>query len=534
MSPATRRFEITAQSLGTGLCVPIVLAFLIAGMIWLGWVGYIGSDDTMYASGALGWLRHFPYIGDSHWTLRQTIVIPIALAFRLFSVSEFALILPCLLYVLALLGLVYFVLARHFDRLTGGFAVGVLITLPLLADQASLVVPDFAETFFCLLSMTLFFEATTQKKPHRLLLLAGIAAGFAWETRETAAFFLVTYGVLFLVGFGFPRRLYLLMAASFLAVVGIEWLYFAVMTGDPFYRLVTDLRTHLRVDLAAGGADAVAGALEKTMTGVEQVKGYGGLSRTGNLQVNRFIDPILAVLVNHQFMFVYYLAVPAAIGAAFLGERRDERQWRFVRLFGLAGLIWFIFLYLQIGMSLQPRYYTFPTVILIMVFAVWLRGALARNPGRATFALGFVLITNFLGVYVDNHDPIFAIRALRDFAQHSPGPVYTDPDTASRGEFLYRIAHVNDRIIAGPPRKGALYFYNPKYLSVEIAQANTSTRAKLDAYLPQPDWKVVWRRDSGQKWSGLIINVLGLKRFFPESIFRRLDKPNADAVVYRP
>jgi 4-amino-4-deoxy-L-arabinose transferase-like glycosyltransferase len=161
-------------------------------------VGFYGSDDLSYAEGGLGWLHHFPYVGDSHWTLRHTLVIPMAALFGLFGISEITLVLPAFLYYLALLVLVFVMLQRHFDTVTGCVAVLILGTLPLTAVAASTVVPDFAEVFFCLLSLALFFEATRRERRGNLLLLAGVAAGFGWLTRETVVFFLLSYGLLFL------------------------------------------------------------------------------------------------------------------------------------------------------------------------------------------------------------------------------------------------------------------------------------------------------------------------------------------------
>ena len=515
--------------------LPAVLALLTACVIAFAWVGYYGSDDQSYADGGLGWLDHFPYVGDSHWTLRHTVVIPMAIAFRLFGVSEFTLVLPTLMYFAALLCLVYLILDRYFERTVAAAAVLVLMTLPLMAVQATIVVPDFAEVFFCLLSLFLFFEATRAERPHRLLVLAGVAAGFSWLTRETVVFFLFTYAVLFVVGYGVPRRLYFLMAAGFLAVFGVECVYFGIMTGDPLYRVVSDLRTHLRVNASTAGISGIIEALEKAMSRTEVVKGYGGLSRTGNLQVNRFIDPILAVTANHFLMFLYYFAAPAAIHTVFFNKRLDERQQRFVRLFGLTALVWFTFLYFQVGMSLLARYFMLPTVIVTMLFAVWIEAMLPRRRSLVVAMLGFIALTNLGGVYLDDRDPIFAERALRDFAKEHDEKIYTDPQTANRGRFLFRLAGVDDRIVGGLPPKGALYFYNPKYVDWGAQAVDPlAQRAQLAPYLPQPGWTVVWRRESPRKLGGLIVDALGLGRHIPPGIYRRLAKPAPDVAVYRP
>ena len=95
------------------------------------------------------------------------------------GVKEFTLVLGTTIYFLALVAAVYIVVTRHFDRYTGTLAAILVATLPLMATQSTVVVPDFAEVFFCFFSLALFFEATLKKHQIGLLLLAGVAAGLS-------------------------------------------------------------------------------------------------------------------------------------------------------------------------------------------------------------------------------------------------------------------------------------------------------------------------------------------------------------------
>lgn len=516
------------------LHAPLVLAtfLVVLATAAFGWVGFYGSDDLSYAEGGLGWLQHFPYVGDSHWTLRHTLVVPMAALFGLFGISELTLVLPAGVYYLALLVLVFVMLQRHFDTATGCVAVLILGTLPLTAVAASTVVPDFAEVFFCLLSLALFFEATRRERRTTLLLLAGVAAGCSWLTRETVVFFLLTYGLLFLAGYGMPRRQYFLMAAGFLAVVGAEFAYFAVMTGNPLYRIHTDLTTHLGGDVL--GSAKTASGLEKALTKVEGEL-YGPLSRTGSFSVSRFLDPILVILANQEFMLLYYLAVPAAAWVA-LKRPFAGSGGRLLGLFGTAGLVWFTCLYLQIGMTLLPRYYLLPTVALVMVFAAWLRLVLWRAwPRLAPLLLAAMFASHLVGIYVDNRNPIFGERALVEYLRQTGETVRTDPETARRGGFLYDVAGVRDRIVAGPPEPGQLYFYNPTYVSFgAMAFDRQKQLDRLAPYRPREDWPVAWHKEPERRLIGDVIDGLGLKTRVPGEIYRRLVQPNFPVTVYRP
>ncbi len=439
--------------------VPLSLVLLVGIlMMTFGWIGFYGSDDMSYASAGEGWLNDFPYVGDSHWTLRHTVVIPMAFFFLVGGISELALVLGTSLYFLALVTAVYAVVARHFDRATGTLAALLLATLPLMATQSTVVVPDFAEVFFCFISLVFFYEATLSDRPVRFLVLAGFAAGLSWLTRETVVFFLLTYGILFLFGFGIKRRYYFIMAASFLTIVGLEFLYFTILEGNPFYRLNVDFFTHLKI--APDSLETVVGKMAR-VAGAMEGESIGVLSRTGNLSVGRLVDPLLVILLNQEFMFFFYIAVPAIIWMAFF-YKADTRKRTFIRVFGLAGLVWFLCLWLQIGMSLLPRYYMLPTVMVCIVFAIWIREIVwVRHSIIAIGIVGFLALNNLMGVYIDNRNPLFAERALIDFLKSTDEVVHTDTETARRGKFLYDIAGVTDRIKGAEPEKGILFFSNP-------------------------------------------------------------------------
>ena len=84
--------------LGAGL-VCALSAWLLASF----YVGFQASDDANYLIGALGWNSAFPYVGDSHWTLRHSITIPTALFVRAFGLNEVATSLTGVAYFIGVL-----------------------------------------------------------------------------------------------------------------------------------------------------------------------------------------------------------------------------------------------------------------------------------------------------------------------------------------------------------------------------------------------------------------------------------------------
>jgi hypothetical protein len=120
---------------------------------------------------------------------------------------------------------------------------------------------------------------------------------------------------------------------------------------------------------------------------------------------------------------------------------------------------------------------------------------------------------------------------LLDYVLKNDTAVYTDPDTARRGRFLYKNAGVSEKIISSEPREGELFFYNPKYTVLKI-QSSLSDE-KTERYLPKPSWNEVWRKEHERKILGVVIEKLGLKRFVPKEIYRRLNQPNPSVIIFR-
>lgn len=512
-----------------------LLAFAVVLVLGFGWIGYYGSDDSSYLVGIWGWVENAPFVGKDHWSLRHTVVIPVAALFQWIGVSEWTLTAPTIAYVCGILYLLYSLVEKYFDPVAAICTALLVLTLPLVATLGTTVVPEFAEAFFCLLGLRLFVAALhSPQRQNALLFACGFACGFAWLTRETSVFFFVSFGILFLFAPQMHRRKYFLILLGFLLVAAAEWLYFLIAAGDPFYRLKTDLQTHLKIDLSKGAGEV----MDRGTSVTSRVEGdmFGELSRTGNISVNRLMDPILAIAANQEFMFFFYAALPVTIYMTFLGGTRNltELQKKVLRIVCIFAGIWFVFLFLQFGMTLLPRYFLMPSLLLSLPLGVFLARLFGGRPLFAWIILIGMLGTNFAGIYIDNRNPLFAERSLADYLKSHQQNVLSDPETARRGIFLYDLAGVRQYVRAGVPASGDLFYYNPRYLELgQYVGGPQAAKEKFAAYKPSPNWVLVSEFKEDRKLFGVVIEALGLRRFVPAEIYRRLDQPNLPTFLYR-
>lgn len=487
----------------------LLALLLLAGLVLrFAWVGFINSDDLFYANGARGWLAHFPYVGDSHWSLRHTFVLPLALSFKLFGETEFALTLVPVLYFLALLVLSYGIVAREVSA-GAGFAVALaLLTTPVFAIWSTIATPDTAEVVFVVLSLWLFYRATiyhdasNQGAGNRgtaLYIAAGFCAGLAWLTRETALALVLVYGVLFLSGYRAPRSRYFLIALGFLIPTLAEILYFWVQTGDAWYRL--------RVDL-------------------DQGRSHGATTRvaTGNIEVSPWLNPWLATFVSHNFGLVFFLALPALLWAR--RARAQISPW--LVLMAALLVLWFLALGYIIPVRKLARYFEVAAYAAVVLSVSWL--ALALWPKRRAWALilfGSLISSNLLAIYVDNREPLFGEHALVDWLARTHTPIYTDPDTRDAAKFLLDAQQLSSLVSVSPPPPGSLFFYNPN-------RVNSTTAADYRAqFSPKASWAAQDKIAPAPKQLGLILAKVGAAQHLPQTLMRKLTSPNDAAVIYR-
>ena len=488
------------------LAVAVPIAVVVANL-WLVWVGFTESDDVFYARAAMGWVRHFPFLGVNHWGLRHCIVLPMAALFGLFGQSETTLVLPSVTYAVGLIALLGYMAWRLHGWLACAIAVVIAGTIPVIATGATLISTDVPEAFFVAASLWAFYRGIHAPRP-AMLVWSGVLAGIALLTRETSVSLFVLYGVLFLFGYGRDRRAYFWLGLGAAIPVGLDWLYLTSLSGDPLYRLHTSLR----------GVQGDGPQMEVVIG-----KG-GGLDRFGTLDVSRWLKPFAGTLANQNFGLFLWLAVPATVWLIVRGPMRVRAG---AALIGGLALVWFLVIgyVLMHWLWVIPRYYA-ALAVLTVPFAIAL--AHAVSIGRTWLALAVVVLVVGSGMILNlgaTTDQMAGERALAAFARNATETIQTDPATEQGARWLLDREGVGDRVSVGPPQAGSLYFFS-----------NRPRRALPPDWPvrePPPGWTRVQTFDTPPKWTRFLVTTFGLARILPAGLVTKLDPPPHVIGVYR-
>jgi 4-amino-4-deoxy-L-arabinose transferase-like glycosyltransferase len=488
-----------------------LLAALVGFTSWLGYVGFIASDDGSYSEAAIGWLDHFPYVGINHWGLRHAVVLPVALSFWVGGVSELTMMLPTKVYLLLLILLTYGCLSRLIERRTALLASALIALTPIFILPSS-PSDDPVECFFVVASLWAFYFGSGARTSVTLLFLSGICAGLAFVTRETSAIIALFYGILFLLGWRLPRAYFFLIAGGFLAVLAIDTVYLASMTGDPLYRF--------HISMGAVTSDNPLDAKSAAEYPVQN-----GLNYFGLIAAPRLIQPILALFTAHQFGPIFFFLIPAGL---WLWKNRDRPEPRFeiAILWSLLGLVWFMTLsYVLVVVYVAPRYYTVTVYSGVLVVALWLRTLTLQRISYSLIAL--LAVGNLLMIYLDNKNLIFGEKTLVAVARASGEPIYTDPATLNGAKFLLKYTATGHNVIAGLAPAGGLFFYNSSPTRREFY------RDSAGKFEPRATWTLLRSFDEEPKLSALILRASGLEAVLPVGVAQKLDPPLHHCYLYR-
>lgn len=481
---------------------------LFCALVATGWIGFLASDDVTYALGAYGWIEQFPFVGG-HGTIRYPITIPMALSFLAFGENEFAMVLPSLLYMLAFLVLVWHVVRHLCGPIAATSALCVLAISPLLVIQSSIASVDIVEMAFLFSSVLLFWRCLDAGPNRFLLFVAGVLAGLAFLTRETAIFVAVFYALLFLIGPRFHRGHYLWIAAGFLAIWAVEVCYLWVMTGDPLYRITISLNHDSAIDRTIDVA--------------------------GNIVVHPLIDPLLVLLLNQEFMALFFIAIPVGAWLCF-GRSIETRTQHFARIIALFGLTWFFCASAaQNLLPLNPRYFMITTAVACVLTGIGLaRLAVSNMSGSRivlTGAAALLIAGNLAGIYLENKDSLFGPRKLADIAAAYPkAQIITDPMTRYRADMLLRWEGARGRVTDRPVTDGDLFFYNPAFASTPNFKMPAE---RVNLYQPGNKAQLVVRYEPEPIYAARLIEAAGMSKFLPAGIWKKIRYRHPPVSLYR-
>ncbi len=251
------------------------------------------------------------------------------------------------------------------------------------------------------------------------------------------------------------------------------------------------------------------------------------LDSEGNLTVNPFVDPLLALFAAPKYGLLFWFAVAAGI-ACLRDRAMGMAQRRAVRVIAAVACLWALFIFANFEiLYLVPRYIYFSALlasILIGIFFVRLWRARAR--------VGVVLMAAALAgcglllMVLQDADPLFADRGLARYAAASDEPIYVDARAAGPVNFLLAASGSARRVIEGEPPPGSL-------AAVEVAPfyQRRGGAAVID---PRKDAvQPVARIERAMRLPGRLAADVGVAPYLPSLLWRKIAQPSPVLFIYR-
>jgi len=441
----------------------------MAVALWVGWIGFIASDDALYYAGAHRWATEPPFAGSDHWTTRLPLMLLFAGVLRIAGENFAAFAITAIIPYAALVALAWR-LGDAVEAGAGWFAAALVATTPVVVGQASTVGIDLIEGALLLGGALLIGRGRG--------LAAGFCFGLAIVCRETAILAIAGLGPVFLLGRPLARRTLVEAGAGVALVLGAEAVFQWSLTGDPLRRYAIAFHHDEHIDRAA--------------------------NKEGNFLLHPLVDPLLVLLVNDDFGLLFWLAGMALAAGAW---RRTSVP--FVVVAAMAGTSFLLVAVLATKLVLNPRYFLPAALVAALLVARWLRGQpRARQVGVLVALIG----TNILLTGLGNPHPRWRMEALVAAAAAHPGePVAGDPVDVRRAAVPLAFARLANAVPA-PSRPGGLV----------VADAVGAPPGRVVARYPSPPTRI-----------GGVVAALGLAPLVPAALHRRLFAPATEAVLVR-
>lgn len=462
-------------------------------LLWVFWVGYIGSDDTNYWMSAGRWLKQFPVLGTTHFDERWTLVLPIAAFRRIFGDAPISLFLPTLIYGMGIILVLVFWLFRRAGFVSAVAAAALIATNAQLVVGSSTATVDIAEAFF--VSLALFsFDKGAETRSNIILFVSGLSLGFGVLSRETTGFVVVAFGVLFLTGFAISRWRYFVVGAGFAAVELLDVAFYSIYSGNPFYRWAID-------------------ANHAANSPVDRWLDQGA----GVPIIHPLLDPVTMIFLNPYFGLCAWIGLPLAAWLLLTENPASSIRCTAV-LVASTTAIWSV---LAAGLwhelTLIPRYFFFPSLGLSVLAALAIGRLWASRQQTLAAVLGALLVAgNLMGLVVDNRNFMFGEHELIRFVKSTGDNVHTDRATFLRSFLLLRWNGISNHVSDAPLKPGDIYYFNPTRVS--------------DSVRPPPDWRVLFTAHPKSPWEG-IFGFLGVSHIISHAVLMRL-RGHPGIIVY--
>ena len=241
----------------TILSLLLVCALLVRSILFFG--GVRGSDAYAYAYEAynIATGQYDVQADSAYYGFRYTVLLPTALAYALFGVSDWSSALFPLLASLGTLLLVVRLGTIFFDQRTGWLAGGLYVFCPLDLPSATLLGPS---SFIPLLSGSALLACWVASDPQTqsprkgwCYLVSGLCIGLAAQARESNLSLLGSVAALLLVRRAWSWKIAFIAVGTMTPLLS-EMTYYWSKTGDPLYRMtiIQQLNDLYAADVAMG------------------------------------------------------------------------------------------------------------------------------------------------------------------------------------------------------------------------------------------------------------------------------------------
>ena len=422
----------------------LAIAWIVCGLYPTGFNGGRG-DDQRYLVTALEWWDEGPHAGTTHWSLRHPLILSIVAAFRIDGPSIEAMLLVPRFYALVVVGVSVAAIQRLAGLRAAWLWLALFLSSPVAHEVATSARPEMVELAFVVASLALFwFAHPGRRREYAMLAGAGVMLGLGIITRETAA---IVVPLLFAKLWAERRwAAALALGAGLGAVIGIDWLWLLMESGDPLYRLHVDA-AHTSIGSAHMDGRTFEGLpFFNTDLAARWIP-------AGPTRLHWAVNPIVDFIIDPRFALVF-----VAWAVTDWRWRPHGETYRRLRapliLLAVATYVTVCWIFV---LRPQPRYFLLPIYaatigVALLADSAWPE---ARRRAWAAIAVGAIVAIGAFGI-VSGLDRERHARQLLPYLQANPGTYFTDEQMAGRMHYWMRLARSPSRLESGMPPVGSL------------------------------------------------------------------------------